>query len=884
MATPMQQQFAQFKQDHPDALFLFRLGDFFECFDDDAATASKVLGLTLTGRGTGDKRRQMAGFPHHALPAYLPKLVQAGHKVAIVDQVGEIRPGKLVERKIVEIISPGAVLDEAHAANNDGNYLAAVYPRAHKEGFQSVVAFYDFGAASLYVAEVDDKDAGLANLLTLLQNYRPLELLLPAQLPEETATLFPRRGNALLPSVRLTHHADPTDFAEKTAANYLLRHLGVNSLAPWQIADKPQILATLAALARHLEVALQKKLNLSNLKLQSNEAKVNLSWASYQSLGIFGDPEHSLFGMLRRTRTAAGSRLLQERLLNLSRDAGELQRRYRGIAELQADASLGEAVAAMLEQQPDYQRLWGKSQLARLKPQDLRAIGAGLEALSQWRAGRVSAAEATALARLLEFDLSDLSKLGAQLFRSLHTGNFDLSTPGFIDSESYPALQELENIRATSQQFLSDLSARESARTGISSLKVKFNKVFGYYLEISHANRDKVPAEYIRKQTLVNAERFITPELKEWEEKILHNESQRLTMELGIWQELLGQLQPHWSALNQLANLLAELDLTLVLAEVASQYNYTQPELVADSQVLELEGLRHPLLLAKYGERFVSNSARFAADERIRIITGPNMAGKSTYIRSIGLAQVLAQLGSFVPASKARMGLADGIYTRIGAADNLHLHESTFMAEMNEMSYILHNASADSLLILDEIGRGTATYDGLALAWSILEEIALHLKARTLFATHYHQLVDLEKSLPGVRNYHLEVEAGKELVYTYRVLPGSLRQSFGIEVAKLAGIRTAVLMRARTILGELERTVSKKDVKRGAQNPQQFQLLPTIASPAPSAVSSDHTAELEQWELLAQNIEKLDLDGLTPREAHSQLVKLQGQIKAIMEI
>jgi DNA mismatch repair protein MutS len=883
MSTPMQEQYSRLKAEQPGAVMLFRMGDFYEAFDDDAKVISKVLGITLTGRGKDERRQPMAGIPHHALYNYLPKLVAAGHKVAIADQMHEPIPGKLVEREITEVVSPGVITDQELLKSPEHNYLAIVGLISARKTLSALVCMLDVSTAGAEVWQLEVQGEDFAPLLQSILKYSPKELVINESAQQKFPAVFTKAG---LTGVQLLTVIPDMDFDAKEGLTELREAYGLNSLKSWGIGNDSPLLGVVNAARRYLSENLKKQLNLSALNIVSTQKFVHIPLNAYRSLEVFQDStggrEYSLYNHLDRTYTAGGKRLLQAWLLQVEKNLTVIGARQDSVAEaLAAAEGLEAAVGSFLQEQIDYDRLLTRLAYGKLKPNDLYGLGASLNALAKFKQENSAPSKSqTALGKLLNFELTELAKLGDELVCSIMPGMNDLSAPGFINPDCDAQLGDIVNEANGGKEFLKGLEAREVERSGIPSLKVKYNKVFGYYIEISKSNLSKVPADYIRKQTLVNAERFITEELKVWEEKILHNSERRHARELEVFRGLVGKVEPLQQSLRALGVILAELDVLWGFARLAKQFNYVRPEFQQEKSEIQVSGLRHPVVAAKLGSAFIANEVDLQASSNFMLLTGPNMAGKSTYIRSVAICQLLAQIGCYVPATAAKLPLADGVFTRVGAADNLSQNESTFMVEMTETAYILKHATEKSLIILDEVGRGTSTYDGVALAWAIVEYISQKLKCICLFATHYHELTVLPKQLSGVVNYYVEAKAGKELLFTHKVKPGALNKSFGVAVAKLAGVENQIVERANSVLKVLE---SENDIKHAAKARLNYAQLNLLDSQAPTAQPLEHEVEVQIQEVVkdhpvVEKLAELDLNNLTPMQALQKLEELKSDL------
>lgn len=813
--TPMMAQFQGIKQRHPDVLLLFRLGDFYETFFEDAQIAARELELTLTGRDTAPDggRIPMAGIPHHALDAYLPRLLAKGYRVAIAEQMEDPATVKgLVRREVVRIVTPGTVLDGPLLAEKAPTYLAALVP-GPKGRFG--IAHADVSTGELWACEAPDAASAQAEL----QRLAPAELLLPwgrrpegadarpsaADLPEALAAAVPH-GLRLTPAAESWFEAGP-------AEGVLKGRLGVAHLEGHGLAGLPLAVRASGALLAYVAEAQAAHLALfRGVKPYGLGLGMQLDEGARRHLELFatsreGRSEGSLLAWLDGTRTAMGGRRLRRWLLEPLLDLGAIAQRQEAVAELVADAKARLAWGEALSGLRDVERLAGKVGAQSANPRDLVALREALGRLPQL-AKLAKGHQAEALACLAPAPQA-LVALGERIGQVLlaappvSPGEGGLIQPGF-----HPEVDELRGLMGDGQAWLAAYEAQERARTGISSLKVGYSRAFGYHLEVTRANLPRVPADYQRRQTLTAGERFTTPELREREGKILHAEGSLHALELQLFQALRQEAAALLVPLQDLASRLAEVDVLLAFAERAVASRLVRPHLVARPVLEVLEG-RHPVVEALLPSgAFVANDVHLDAQgDRLVVLTGPNMAGKSTYMRQIALLAILAQVGSFVPAEAATMGLVDRIFTRIGAVDDLAMGQSTFMVEMHETANLLRNATERSLVLLDEVGRGTSTLDGLAIAWSVAEHLAREVRCRTLFATHYHELTGLASVAEGVRAMRMLVEeTGHEVVFLRKVVPGGADRSYGVEVARLAGLPDQVVARARQVLAALERS------------------------------------------------------------------------------
>ncbi|MCS6850093.1 MAG: DNA mismatch repair protein MutS [Gemmataceae bacterium] len=793
--TPMMQQYREAKGRHPGMLLLFRMGDFYELFDDDARLAHELLGLTLTSR---DKTVAMAGFPHHQLEMYLRKLLEAGQRVAICDQVEDAAQAKgLVRREVTRIVTPGTVTEDNLLDPRQANHLVAVCDHGAVVG----VAWVELSAGRFQAA-----DLSWDRLADELARLAPSECLTA----ERQTNLLGDRLHGMAPKARLTSRPDWT-FDPATAREALQRHFGVSTLSGFGFDDAQPCLVAAGALLQYLQETLKTSLaHLRSLRPYQPDGFLVLDEVTRRSLELTqtlrdGRREGSLLATIDRTVTAMGARLLHDWLLTPLRERRALEERLDAVAELRSDHALRQEVRDTLRQVADLQRLSARVSTGRATPRDLVTVGRTLRLLPRLKA-RLTARRA-GLLNELEARLD----LCPDLRQVIETTLVDdpPANPrqgGVIRPGCHPQLDELHAIARGGKEWIARFQASEIARTGIPSLKVGFNQVFGYYIEVTHAHAAKVPADYQRKQTLKNAERYITPELKEYEEKVLSAEEQIQQLEYELFVTLRERVASETARLQQTGEVLATLDVLAALAELAASRPYCRPEF-CDEPILEIEAGRHPVLdqVLPPGT-FVPNDVFLGPETgRLWLITGPNMSGKSTFIRQVALLTLLAHVGSFVPAARARIGLTDRIFTRVGASDELGRGQSTFMVEMTEAANILHNATSRSLVILDEIGRGTSTYDGVSLAWAITEFLHDRIGCRALFATHYHELAQLAESLPQLRNHNVLVREDRdEIIFLHKIAPGSADKSYGIQVARLAGVPVEVLDRAQEVLTELE--------------------------------------------------------------------------------
>ncbi|HVX12560.1 MAG TPA: DNA mismatch repair protein MutS [Pirellulales bacterium] len=797
--TPMMQQYLDAKAACPDCILLFRMGDFYELFHEDAKLAARVLGLALTSRDKGENPVPMAGFPHHQLESYLGKLISSGLRAAICEQVEDPRLAKgLVKREVTRVVSPGTVTDDALLDPQESNYLAAVVP-----GKPVGLAWIDLSTGRFLAAEVPE-----ARLTDELARIAPVEVLLADEAEP------PGRFDERLVVTRRPAWA----FGHQAAIDTLTKHFGTQTLEGFGFGvdsasgggDVAALRAAGAVLDYLTETQKSSLAHIDRLTPYRPGESLEIDEATRRSLEITrtlrdGRREGSLLEVLDRTVTAMGARLLAEWLANPLTAIPAIEERLDAVADLLAHPKLAEELRGQLKGIYDVERLLARVSTGRATPRDLSFLARTLRTLPTLKA-KLTARSSTLLARLEgEIDLCPdvRGKLDAALEDECPLVSRE---GGFVRAGFNAELDNLRELAAGGKQWIARYQAEESRRTGIANLKVGFNNVFGYYLEITHANRDKVPASYIRKQTVKNAERYITPELKEYEEKVLTADEKAKELEHELFLELRELVAAAARRLRSTAAALAQVDVLAGLAELARDRGYCRPKMVAEPVLRIVEG-RHPVLDMRLPEgTFVPNDVAAGDDEgRMLLITGPNMAGKSTYIRQVALLTLLGQMGSFVPAREATLGVADRIFARVGASDELARGQSTFMVEMTETARILNTATEHSLVILDEIGRGTSTYDGVSLAWAIVEYLHDRLGCRTLFATHYHELTDLATSLARVKNLNVAVREWQEsVIFLHKIVDGAADKSYGIHVARLAGVPRDVLERAKQILARLE--------------------------------------------------------------------------------
>ena len=847
-STPLMRQYYGIKQQFPNALLLFRLGDFYELFYDDAVLAARELEITLTARNKEKGQPiPMCGVPYHSAENYIARLIQKGYRVAICDQVEDPRLAKkLVKREVTRVVTPGTAMNAAVLRSHENNYLAAILPDGARAGIAHVdVSTGEFRATEIDFAEID----------AAVETLNAREALIPS-------------GSPLKPPCLKTE-VESWVFGADYAARSLCDHFKLLALDGCGLEGRALATGAAAAILHYLRETQRTALDHLERPAFYNRADALILDATtvrnlelVEPLFAGESKDATLLHVLDRTRTGMGGRLLRRRLLAPSIDPAEIEARLDAIEELHASAIVRAELANHLSSILDLERLLSKIALSSAGPRDVAALARSLAVVPRLKQ-RLADSKSQRL-RDLDAALDEVPEVRDRILAALaDEPPVNLNDGGAIRDGFDARLDELRDISRNSKTYIAQIEQRERTRTGIGSLKIRFNNVFGYYLEISKANMHLAPADYERKQTLVNAERFTTPELKELEVKILEAEEKILEIERELFEQLRAVASSHAARIKATAAAIAELDTTLALAEVAAENRYTRPRFSSDGEMRVIAG-RHPViekLAERDAARFIPNDLYFHPDtEFIAVITGPNMGGKSTYLRQAALLVILAQMGSFVPAESALLPIVDRVFTRIGAADNLARGRSTFMVEMTETAVILNTATARSLIVLDEIGRGTATYDGLALAWAVVEHIHRHIRANTLFATHYHELTELAEQLEGVRNLHVSVkESGDQILFLRRVEPGKADRSYGIEVARLAALPISVIERAREILAQHESAVTEELAPQTA--PLQIQLFEPV----------NHQ--------LAARIRDLNLDTLRPIEALQLLADLQKELK-----
>ena len=859
MTTPMRRQYLRIKKRFPDTIVLFRLGDFYETFDDDAKLVSEVCDIVLTSRPVGKGERvPLAGVPYHAVESYLARLIAAGYKVAIVEQTEQEAPRGLMQREVVRVVTPGTVVEPALLEEKRNNYLAAVALGSERIG----LAYADITTGEFRTTQFDGKQARQ-------QAWEELERLQPAEI------LISDKAHLTLESAaRFTFSEYPDwHFDHDNAERALLEHFGVASLDGYGCSGLPLAVSAAGTIVQYLaetqKAALQQ---LTQLSTYSTEAFMTLDAATRRNLELTstirsGSVRGSFLGVLDDTKTAMGARLLRHWLSQPLLNLAALQHRQDGVQAFYDDTPHRVALRNLFKRVADMERLTNRVVQYIARPRDLIGLRGSLQVVSEIiPLLQEMAAEGSIPPPIDALDpCTEVITLISQAI--VPEPPATLSAGGVIAPGFSSELDSVVNASRKAKEWVAGLERHERKRTDIKSLKVGYNKVFGYYIEVTKANLSKVPDDYVRKQTLVNAERFITPELKEHESLILNAEERRAELEGQIYRQVCEQVAAAASRMLSTAHALAELDVYAALAEVTQRNRYMRPTL-NESDTIHIVNGRHPVVeLTLHEEPFVPNDTQLSPQEAILVITGPNMSGKSTYLRQVALIVLMAQIGSFVPADVAEIGLVDRIFTRVGAQDEISAGQSTFMVEMVETANILNHATDRSLLVLDEIGRGTSTYDGISIAWAVVEYIHNHprLQSKTLFATHYHELTELARFLPRVGNYNVAVaEEGDRVVFLHKIVPGGADRSYGIHVAQLAGLPKTVIRRAEEILKNLEEEVQRSPTGAVPRRVTQVQQL--------SFLSASHP--------VLEELKALDITSMSPLEAINKLYELQEKTKS----
>ena len=855
--TPLMQQYNAIKSKHPDALLLFRVGDFYETFGEDAVKAAKILGIILTHRNNGGDKTELAGFPHHSLNTYLPKLVKAGQRVAICDQLEDPKMTKsIVKRGVTELVTPGVALNDDILSSKSNNFLCALHFGRTKLG----ISFLDISTGEFLTSE-----GSVEQVDKLLQNFAPNEILVSKNHKKEFAELFGTHFHSF--------YLEDWIFQEDYALESLTNHFKTKTLKGFGIEHLSNGIIASGAVMHYLSETQHSRLqHINKIQRIAEEEYVWMDRFTIRNLELYHSTNLNavtLLDIIDKTLSPMGGRLLKRWLALPLKDIEKIQQRHQVVSHLKTEEETLEKAQHWIKQMGDLERLISKLATGKINPKEVIQLKNSLEAVVPIK---ILAQESsnTSLQSIGQ-QLDDCNVLRSKIKEVLNEEAPINIAKGNTIAEGYSEeLDELRNLAFSSKDYLDKMLERETEATGISSLKIASNNVFGYYIEVRNTHKDKVPEDWIRKQTLVNAERYITEELKEYEAKILGAEERIYSLEQQLFEQLLMWMQEYIAPVQQNAQLIAQLDCLCGFAQLAKENDYVEPQ-INESTELNIKDGRHPVVEKQLplGESYVANDVLLNRDEQqIIMITGPNMSGKSAILRQTALIVLLAQMGSFVPASSANIGMVDKIFTRVGASDNISMGESTFMVEMNETASILNNLSERSLVLLDEIGRGTSTYDGISIAWAISEYLHEHpSRAKTLFATHYHELNEMTNTFTRIKNYNVSVKELKDnVLFLRKLVPGGSEHSFGIHVAKMAGMPQQVVQKANKILKKLEKSHSSEemtDTLQAAQNEMQLSFF-NLDDPL-----------LEE---IKEEILHLDIDTLTPVEA---LMKL-NEIKRLL--
>ena len=852
--TPLMQQHRAIKQKYPDAILLFRVGDFYETFGEDAVISSKVLGITLTKRNNGAaSSSELAGFPHHSLDTYLHKLVKAGHRVAICDQLEDPKTVKgIVKRGVTDMLTPGIATNDKLLEHKNNNFLAAVYIENEKGG----VAFLDITTGEFLIAE-----GNFEYLDKLLQSLQPAEILYPKNYQANFKEIF---GTGFY-----TYGLDSWIFDEPFATELLLKQFQTQNLKGFGIEDQKLGIIAAGAILHYLKET--EHPHLQHIHKIQRMVRDEILWMdkfTIRNLELIGNgaDRKGLLEIMDATKSPMGARLLKRWLVFPLQSIEQINHRLNAVTNFIQEESIAATLSTLIESCGDLERLASKLSTRKLQPREFLQLGKSLEAIQEIK--KILLPNFNLYLQQIGVDLAACETSKNAIFNTLNEhAPATIIKGGFIKAGVSESLDELRNISSGGKEFLTQIQNKEAEITGISSLKIGYNNVYGYYLEVTHVHKNKVPAEWIRKQTLTTAERYITPELKIYEEKILGAEDKILTLENELYQQLLDQVIQEIAYIQKNGQLIGTLDCLLCFAQIAKENNYCKPTLTNDA-ILDIKAGRHPVIEKSLSldQAYIPNDVLLdPATQQIIILTGPNMSGKSAVLRQTALITLMAHMGSYVPADAANIPLTDKIFTRVGANDNLNAGESTFMVEMLETASILNNISERSLILLDEIGRGTSTYDGISIAWSIVEFLnQSKQKPKTLFATHYHELNDLEAQLTGVHNFHVShKEVGNKIIFLRKLTKGGSTHSFGIHVAKMAGMPPILVERANAILAEMELK------NKGSQN----LATPSAQEPNTKYQLSIFDAHTETFESIRKELDAMDINNLTPVEA---LMKLQA--------
>ncbi len=859
--TPLMKQYFSIKAKHPDAILLFRVGDFYETFAEDAIKASKILGITLTQRANGSASSvELAGFPHHSVDTYLPKLVRAGQRVAICEQLEDPKmTKKIVKRGVTELVTPGVTFNDNVLEHKQNNFLASVHFNKNTMG----IAFADVSTGEFYLAEGNSD-----YIQKIIHNFQPKEVIYERSNTEKFKQTF---GDAFY-----TFKLEDWAYIYESSYDRLTKQFDTKNLKGFGVETMKNGIIAAGAILQYLDLTHHNNIkHLSKIARIEEEKYVWLDRFTVKNLELFGshnDEAFTLVDVIDKTVSPMGSRMIKKWIALPLKEEILIKERLNSVEYFIKNSEKKDEIVNKLRITGDLERIISKVAVGRINPREVLQLRNALEIVDEVKS--ILEKEKNSTLKKLSENLNSCNSAKEQITKYINPEAPNMVNKGNVINDGVnQELDEYRNIKNSSKDLLEQIRERELERTGISSLKISFNNVFGYYLEVTNAHKDKVPEEWIRKQTLTSAERYITPELKELESKILGAEEKILGLETKIYNELVFSLMDYIPTVQLNANILAQLDCLLSFANIAIENNYVKPE-INDSLIIDIKDGRHPVIEKQLAvdEEYVPNTVYLDnSEQQVIIITGPNMSGKSALLRQTALIVLMAQIGSYVPAKEVKLGIVDKIFTRVGASDNISMGESTFMVEMSETAGILNNLSERSLILLDEIGRGTSTYDGISIAWAIVEYIHEHpkYKAKTLFATHYHELNEMEKSFKRVKNFNVTVKELKDkVIFLRKLMPGGVEHSFGIHVAKMAGMPKSVVKRADKILSEMEKSGKNshaKPVKEIAENREGMQLsFFQLDDPVLSQIRDE--------------IKNLDIDNLTPIEALNKLSDIRKHL------
>ncbi len=866
MATPMMKQYKKIKSQHKDCILFFRLGDFYEMFGDDAVEASSILDINLTSRNKGENKIPMCGIPHHAADGYLAKLTKNGKKVAICEQVSDPELPGIVKRKVTRIVTPGTTFNDTLLDNKTNNYLVSIAHQEERYG----IAYVDVTTGECRATSLEN----YTELITELSKLDPSECILSPEFYESSKGVDIKEYFESICFFPFEHYRD----SEQVIKN----QFNVTSLAGFGLNKKPLAIKATGAIIEYLKKTQKRELtHIQKVKYFSTGQYMPIDESTLRNLELLKtlrdqEKEGSLISVIDKTKTPMGGRMMKFWITHPLLERGSIERRLEAVNELYSDQSLRDSLQSTLENIQDLERIIAKLSIGSGNGRDILSLKESLSHIPQLQ-NHIKKSSSSLLQKIYT-SLDDLSSLTSLIKKAINPEAPLSLKDGNIIKEGYnKELDELKKISRDGKTFIKNLQEKERKRTSIHSLKVKYNKVFGYFIEVSKANISLVPETYIRKQTLVNAERYVTPELKEYEEKILGAEEKIIQLEYDLFQQIREKVVSYSKEILENAVSIATLDVLVSFAFIAKHNNYCRPRITNNDGIFIKQG-RHPVVeQMSFSSTFIPNDIRLTSpDNLLLLITGPNMGGKSTILRQTALIVLLAHIGSFVPAQEASIENVDRIFTRVGASDNLVKGQSTFMVEMQEAAFILNNATEKSLIILDEIGRGTSTYDGVSIAWSITEYIHNHIKAKTLFATHYHELISVVDNLEHAQNYSIAVKEKKDgVIFLYKLQSGGIDKSYGIEVAKRAGLPSEIIAQSTHLLKDLEEDVIEQGIQKTLNDPKNKKSKDQMDLFGNAALIEEFERKTKGLKKIKEEIKNIDINSLTPLEALQKLDELK---------